>query len=453
MGIITFIILPVFLLLGLAVAGFGVWREYRRKKKGFPPEEQLLKIDLNHPEDRRAVFYIGSLSVALLLLTAFGSFKAYEYTDSDAFCGTICHTVMEPEYTAYRHSPHARVGCVKCHIGPGAGWFVRSKLSGAYQVYSTIFHKYSRPIPTPIENLRPAQETCEQCHWPRHFYNAMSVSKSYYLSDEHTTHGTLDLLVHVGGGNEATGSASGIHFKMNIANTIVYAATDARRQVIPWVKVTSREGKTHTYRSTETTLSEEALAALEHRKMDCIDCHNRPSHGYAPPAQSIDQCLSAGSIDTALPNVKTVAMQALDKMYATSESAKDSIKLTVADYYKTAYPLVASSMQPQILECITALQRIYRENAFPAMAASWKAYPNNIGHHYSAGCFRCHDGKHVDEGGKVLSKDCTLCHTMVMQQHGAEEQRVSLAGLEFRHPVDIGDSWKESACSDCHGPQ
>jgi hypothetical protein len=71
---------------------------------------------------------------------------------------------MEPEYTAYQFSPHAKVGCVQCHIGSGADWFVRSKISGSYQLYAVAFKKYPTPIPTPIGNLRPAQETCEQCH-------------------------------------------------------------------------------------------------------------------------------------------------------------------------------------------------------------------------------------------------------------------------------------------------
>jgi nitrate/TMAO reductase-like tetraheme cytochrome c subunit len=453
MGIITFIVLPIFLLLGLAIGAVGVWREHRREQRGLPVGKHLPQIDLNNPQHRKAVVSIGLATVVLLFFSAFGSFKAYEYTDSDAFCGTMCHKVMEPEYTAYQNSPHARVGCVKCHIGPGAGWFVRSKLSGAYQVYSTIFNKYSHPIATPIENLRPAQETCEQCHWPKHFFSEMKVSKTYFLSDEHNTKWTLDMAIKVGGGNTEAGPTSGIHWHMNIANEITYAATDKQRQIIPWVKVKNKTtGEEHVYKSTES-VSDSVLAHSEKRTMDCIDCHNRPSHSYNPPARSIEHVMAAGWIDPALPYSKTVSMNVLDKMYSSAQTAQDSIRRGVEEYYQTNYPSIMSSQKNKIGRMVVELQKIYSRNDFPTMGSWWKQYPNNIGHMYYPGCFRCHDGNHVRDDGKVLSKDCNVCHTLLAQQYENKEQRVSLAGLEYQHPVDIGDSWKEMRCSDCHAAQ
>ncbi len=98
---------------------------------------------------------------------------------------------MEPEHTAYQNSPHARVKCVDCHVGSGAGWYVRSKLSGAYQVYAVLANVYPRPIPTPIKNLRPARETCEQCHWPSHFSGQKEVINTYFKSDEQNTRWTI----------------------------------------------------------------------------------------------------------------------------------------------------------------------------------------------------------------------------------------------------------------------
>ena len=142
MGIIAFIILPAFLILGLLLIAFGIIREHKREKRGVHRNQRLPVLDLNDPRYRRAVVFFSVGTILLLLFTAFGSFKAYEYTDSVEFCGTVCHKVMNPEYTAYKNSPHARVDCVKCHIGPGATWFVRSKLSGSYQVYSVLFNKY-----------------------------------------------------------------------------------------------------------------------------------------------------------------------------------------------------------------------------------------------------------------------------------------------------------------------
>ncbi len=450
MGIIAFVILPMFLLLGLAVAAFGVLRTHRRAKAGLAREMQLPRIDLNNPRHRTAFAFVSGGAVLLLLFSAFGSFKAYEYTDSDSFCGETCHKVMAPEYTAYQYSPHARVGCVKCHIGSGADWFVRSKLSGSYQVYATLFNKYPRPIPTPIQNLRPAQETCEQCHWPKHFFNEKQLINTYYLSDDKNTRINLSLLVRIGGGNTEAGPTSGIHWHMNIANEITYLPGDSTRQVIPWVRVKDSSGHLHVYKSTESTLSDEEIQNGKKRRMDCIDCHNRPTHIYHPPARSINTVMALGWIDPQLPNIKSVTVKALDGQYATTQGALDSIKLAIQDYYTTTYPEIARTQQAAIARAVEETQKIFSRNYFPEMNVSWKRFPDNIGHMYYPGCFRCHDGKHVSDEGKVLSRDCNTCHVILAQQIGADSMRVSLNGLSYQHPVDIGDAWKETNCSDCH---
>jgi len=450
-GILTYIILPIFMLFGLMLVFYGIWREHRREKQGLPQDLKLPRIDLNDPKQRNAFFWFSLGALLLLLFSAFGSFKAYEYTDSDEFCGTMCHKVMEPEYTAYNSSPHAHVGCAKCHIGPGAGWFVRSKLSGAYQVYSTIFNKYSRPIATPIENLRPAQETCEQCHWPKHFFSEMRVSKLYFLSDEANTRWNLVLLIKVGGGNEETGLSGGIHWNMNIANAITYTPADRQRQIIPWIKVKSKkDGTEHIYCNLENPITEDSLALLEKRTMDCIDCHNRPSHIYHPPVPTIDHVISAGLIDSKLPYAKSIAVKALDQTYSSSDIARDSIRLVIEEYYKTSYPQIASEKNAAISQIVSTVQKFYARNYFPTMAVTWRHFPNNIGHLFYKGCFRCHDNKHIREDGKVLTNECSVCHTILAQSFGKEKNSVSLDGVPYQHPVDIGDSWKEMNCSDCH---
>jgi nitrate/TMAO reductase-like tetraheme cytochrome c subunit len=450
MGIIAFVVLPVFLVIGIAAAAYGVLRTHRRLRAGIAREMQLPRIDLNNPHHRTAFAIISAGAILFLLFSAFGSFKAYEYTDSDAFCGETCHKVMSPEYTAYQYSPHARVGCVKCHIGSGADWFVRSKLSGTYQVYATIFNKYPRPILTPIQNLRPAQETCEQCHWPKHFFSEKEQSSSYYLSDEKNTRLTLTLLIKIGGGNIEAGPTSGIHWHMNIANEVVYFPADSTRQVIPWVRVTSPDGKRTVYRSTENAPPEEAIQKAKLRRMDCIDCHNRPTHIYHPPARSVNHVMSLGWVDPQLPNVKSVAVKVLETPYATTRGGLDSIKLAIDEYYRITYPEVARTMQPAIQRAIEEVQNIYGRNYFPEMQVSWKRFPDNIGHMYYPGCFRCHDGKHVSEDGKVLSRECNTCHVILAQQMGTDSLHLSLSGVQYQHPVDIGDAWKETNCSDCH---
>ena len=451
MGIITFIILPGFLIIGLILIAIGIIREHRRERHGKKRHEKFPIIDLNNPSHRSAVTFFSVGTILLLLFSAFGSFKAYEYTDSVQFCGTVCHSVMNPEYTAYQYSPHARVDCVKCHIGPGATWYVRSKLSGAYQVYATIFNLYPRPIPTPISNLRPARETCEQCHWPNVFYNQKKIVNTYYLSDKDNSKMVITLLLKIGGGNEATGVTSGIHWHMNISNQITYIATDSSRQVIPWVKAKSLlTGKETIFKSTETKLTDEQLTKGEERVMDCIDCHNRPSHIYHPPSQSVNEDMAGGLIDPELPYIKSVSIDALEGSYSNKPVALDSIKFVVEDFYKTRYPHIDSIKNKDIEKSIVQLQGIYQRNYFPEMDVSWKKYPNNIGHLYSEGCFRCHDGKHVSEDGRVITKDCNSCHTILAEQFGDNQPNVSLTGLTYKHPVDIGNSWQETACSDCH---
>lgn len=452
MGIIAFVLLPAVLLIGLFILVFGILRERRRVHAG-KPEMHLPQIDLNNPKHRTAFAAFSLGTILLLVLSAFGSFKAYEHTDSDQFCGETCHKVMESEYTAYQFSPHARVGCVKCHIGPGAGWFVRSKLSGAYQVYATLFNKYPRPIPTPIENLRPAQETCEQCHWPKHFFSEKQMVNTYFTSDEKNTKWMLDLLIKIGGGNIEAGPTSGIHWHMNIANEVSYVATDTQRQVIPWVRVKTSDGKLVTYKSTDNSLTDEDLQKAKRRRMDCIDCHNRPTHIYHPPARSVNHVMSLGWIDPELPSVKSIAVKALERPYSSNQAALDSIKQVIEEFYRTTYPGVMAKKSEQIERAIKEVQKIYSRNYFPEMHVSWKKFNDNIGHMYYPGCFRCHDGKHVSDDGKVLSRDCNVCHTILAQKLEKDKLRLSLGGVEYKHPVDIGDAWKEMNCSDCHNSQ
>lgn len=453
MGIIAFVILPAIVLMGLALAVIGIIREHRRMRLGKGHEIHIPQIDFANPRHRRMFTFSVAGVLVFLGISAFGSFKAYEYTDGDQFCGEVCHKVMHPEYTAYQYSPHARVGCVKCHIGPGAGWFVRSKISGTYQVYAVLFHKYPTPIPTPIQNLRPAQETCEQCHWPRHFFSEKLHANTYFLSDEKNTKWTLDLLMKIGGGNIEAGPTSGIHWHMNINNELTYAALDSARQNIPWVRSKKPDGTVTIYRSTEYTVTDDSLQKIFKRRMDCIDCHNRPTHIYYPPAQTVDAGMSLGWINPALPNVKSLAVKALENPYTTNQAALDSIGVIIRGYYQQLYPAIADSEKGRIDSAVTQVQKIYSRNYFPEMKVSWKRFTNNIGHLYYKGCFRCHDGKHVNEKGEVLSRDCNTCHTILAQKFESGGLRLSLGGVEYRHPVDIGDAWKEMNCSDCHNAQ
>ncbi len=447
-GILAYMVAPGFLVLGLLLAVIGVVIERRRRahEAGKP---HLPRIDLNNPAQRSTVAFVLSFVVIFALISAVGSYKAYEFTDSVSFCGQLCHSVMHPEFAAYQASPHARVGCVECHVGPGAGWYVKSKLSGLRQVYYTVLGTFPRPIPTPVANLRPAQQTCEQCHWPRKFWGAQLKTFTHFGSDEQNTPRVIRMLIKTGGGDPSTGqTVGGIHWHMNIDNKVTYFATDEQRQVIPWVRIENSNGRVTEYIVKDNPPSQEQIDKAEKRRMDCVDCHNRPTHIFVSPDVSVDRGMLGGSIDPKLPFIKQQGVQVLTAGYKSSTEARSAIAENIEKFYQEKYPQIASSQTASIESAVAELQRIYSTTFFPEMKTDWKTHPNNIGHFYFQGCFRCHDGNHVSKDGRVISKDCNSCHTMLDQEEG-HEHVAPVQAQTFKHPVDIGDLSAVN-CSDCH---
>lgn len=448
-GIVTYIILPVFLIISLLLIFIGVIKERKRLIKG-GDVKHFISIDFDNPRHRRGTIAFVIFVIVFMLTSAFGSYQAFQYSESVEFCGKVCHEVMEPEYTAYQTSPHARVRCAECHIGEGADWFVKSKLSGAYQVYSVLFNKYSRPIPTPIKNLRPAQETCERCHWPQYFFSEKKIQKTYYKKDEKNTPWTVSMLMKIGGGNPDLGPTTGIHWHMNINRNIEYIARDSMRQEIIYAKATDRYGNITEYFSIEYPLTRNQIDSLPKFIVDCIDCHNRPSHVYNPPTSSVDLALYLNRINPSLPYIKKVAVEALSYNYSTKEKAIDSIRYVVENFYGNEYREMATTQQQDIKKAVNEIQKIYSRNFFPTMNVNWRAYPNNISHFNNTGCFRCHNDKLISPLGIPIRKDCNSCHTILYQGSELNPKTLTTTGLSFTHPEDIGDEWKTTNCNECH---
>jgi len=448
LGILIYFVFPGILVLGLILIPAGILHTRKKMLREGKTEVPLYPtLDLNDRHQRhKAIFFIFATMFFLLLL-ALASIKGYHYTESTEFCGKLCHTVMEPEYTAWSNSPHARVRCAECHIGPGAEWFVKAKLSGLKQVYRVLTNSYPTPIETPIPNLRPARDTCEGCHWPAKFYSGKAKSFFHYASDEQNTPREVNLLLNLGKTPKIP-HASGIHW--HISSKVFYLARDAKRQDIPYIAVQGKDGTLTEYHDADKPLSRKEINKKAPRLMDCIDCHNRPSHIYHPPGKEMDESFVSGTIDTSLPYIRKVAVELLAQEYKTTAEASSAIAAGIRSYYAKNYPELSKTKAPAIERAVTEVQKIYQRNYFPTMKVAWSTHADNIGHFYFPGCFRCHDGKHRSSAGKVISKDCNLCHEVLDQKQENIKPGTKVTG--FIHPIDIGDALETTGCYECHQP-
>jgi hypothetical protein len=450
-GIFSFMVFPAFLTLGAILFLYGMRREsIRRRRLGVDEALPYPLINLNEPRMRKMFSYaiIGGSFLAILL--AFVSYHAFLYTETDSFCGQLCHTVMKPEFTAYRASPHARVPCVDCHVGSGASWYVKSKISGARQVFAVTFDTYPRPIPTPIENLRPARETCEECHWPAKFFGTQLKQIPHFRYDEKNTPEQISLGIKTGGGSGQLGENAGIHWHMITENKVFYIALDRQQQKIPWIKATRTDGTEDEYISSDYTGGPVELAKREKHQMDCMDCHNRPTHIYEPPEAAVDKAMASYFISRTLPWVKKVVVDALVVEYPTSEKAHEGLQTEIATFYRNRYPEVYRTRRADVEKAIETAINIYDHSVFPDMKVNWKTYASNIGHRNWPGCFRCHDGKHVGRSGKALTTECSTCHTMP-ERGPLAPLGAMMPGPKLKwHPMDLEGKHARILCSNCH---
>lgn len=414
-GILLFLILPGLFVLGLLLIPLGILLRRRKLLAAGELPEVYPEIDLKLPVVRNGLLFVAVATILNVMIFGFASYRGVSYMDTTTFCGLTCHTVMAPEYSAYQNSPHSRVECVECHIGPGAGWFVRSKLSGLRQVFAVTFKTYSRPIPSPVKYLRPARETCEQCHWPQRFSGDKFVVKTSYKDDEKNTPLTTALVLNIGG--RTWKGSVGIHGRhLDEGSRIHYISIDEQRQVIPVVYYTDDKGRTIEYVSTDIKATKEQLAKGERRAMDCIDCHNRPTHAFELPENAVDLRMSRGLISAELPYVRKKAVELLKADYPDRDTAKARITEGLTSYYRTTYPEIYNTKRALVEQAAATTADIYLRNIFPDMKVNWGVHPNNLGHNDFPGCFRCHDGSHTSADGQTISNDCTACHNLLAVQ-------------------------------------
>lgn len=382
---------------------------------------EYLKEQVSDPVRFSRVKKLIVLGVALTVVNmgviSLLAYSGYHYMESVEFCGQFCHTVMNPEYQTYKRSPHSSVACVECHIGSGAKWFAKSKISGTRQLVAVALNTYPRPIKTPVHGLRPARETCEECHRPELFHGDKLVTLQHTLDDEANTKTDTVLMMKVGSAGDRAVSSHGIHWHISPENTVTYRSNEDRT-IIPEVTLTRADGTKTVFRSdAKIEGKKSAHNEPEERTMDCLDCHSRPSHIYLSAEDAINLKFEEGKISRDLPFIKREAMNAVSKKFKDSTEAKNSIAASLTSFYQQNYPELVKEKQALLNQAIAGVQDAFAENVFPEMNIGWSNYTSMLSHgpDFDKGCFRCHDGEHKSEKGEVISGDCDNCHSILAE--------------------------------------
>ena len=369
-GLLVFVAVPALFVAGLLLIPFGIWRSARRRRL-HPAAPEWPVIDLRQARQRTiltAALVLTIVNVVIVSLAAYGGVHAMESVE---FCGQVCHTTMEPQYAAHQVFPHARVACTECHVGPGAGAFAAAKLAGTRQLFHVIANRVPKPVPPPPDLIRTARETCEGCHWPETFRGDQTRVIREYANDEASTETATTLRLHIGGGSRALGVGSGIHWHMNLDNRIDFIASDppspgasagqAVEGTIPYVRLTDRQGNVREYFAEGFTADQ--IRGIPTRRMDCMDCHNRPAHSFFfTPERAIDTAIVQGRIPRGLRFARREAVAAVRETYADRAAALEGIAERLTGFYASREGADA----PLVRRLVAATQEVWSRNVFPA---------------------------------------------------------------------------------------
>jgi hypothetical protein len=447
-GILTFLVFPSFLFLGLAIVILGgilEGRRMRRLEARHVPWTPL--VDPSVQRQRRILFVLAGFGALITLFSLLGSYHAFEFTESTTFCGEACHVPMEPQYVAYQHSPHASIGCVACHVGPGVAGFVEAKLAGLNQVYQMVGDSYPRPI---VANHRKAEitsEACERCHWDQKRWGPRISVFSHFGYDLGNTRRSLHLLTRPMGKRAVAEGGARRHWH-DTNDRITFRAADERKQTIPWVKVVRADGTTTTYEDREWQAKNAAAPLLAETRMECVDCHSRPAHQIPSPDHAVNEALSEGRIDRSLPSIKRAAVAALSSRQ--EGPAADGMRKAIESFYTEHFQGAVLNRKESLEGAARELAAIRRRTVFPAMGVDWSTHPDHSGHRESPCCFRCHGGRHTSQDGKTISAECDTCHLFYERQQGSFQLTELPADTSTLHPF----SWASHAkieCWSCHG--
>jgi hypothetical protein len=416
-GILTFLVLPALFVVGLVLIPVGLALLRRAERKGKSGAEKAPVIDLNVPRTRYVVAVVGVLSLVNVGIVATATYKGVETMESSEFCGGACHAVMSPEHTAYQRSPHSRVRCTQCHIGPGAEWFVRSKAQGSWQLVSIALDLYPRPIPTPVEHMRTTTETCEGCHArDRAMRDRLSVIARFSEDEANTAKKTVLL-----------NKVAAVHW--HVSNPVKFRS-DRRRLYVSDIELPLADGGVRTYKNEAAAPTDGGVGPMNEalREMNCIDCHNRPTHIYQRPKDEVDRALARGELDRSLPWIRREALRVVQVDYPSWDAAQAGIKKDLLDFYAKDYPDLARSDSAKLEATAAALFQVYKRNVYPPMKITWGTYPNFRDHDQDNGCFRCHTSDMKSNDGKKISARCDFCHVTLAEDEENPEILEILSG-------------------------
>lgn len=391
----------------------------------------------------------------LVALVVAGGTYGWEYSNSPVFCGTTCHT-MPPQNTTYLKSPHANVTCEECHIGRAS--FLDQlprKSQGLKEAWDMTFHLYSYPIYA--EALRPALDTCEKCHKPEAFLGDKFRTITHFQDDAQNTAYDTYLILKTGGGAEHEGQGLGIHW--HIVNKVEYYEADPLGQTIPYIRVYNNDGTTTEYTDVESGFDPSTVDASQLRTMDCSSCHNRVSHNFKTPTASMDDYMARKIISPAIPEIHKKGVEVLSVAYPTQEAGLQAIA-ALEDFYQTSYADFYSGNAETVQTAIAQIQTIYKENVFIDQKVNWETHPNNLGHMQTAGCFRCHDGKHLNADQQAIRLECNLCHsipTVATSQDFVSRIEISRGPEPESHRnanwISLHNKSMDATCANCHTTQ
>ena len=414
-GFLNYVILGPIFTVGLLLVIVGLFFSKGQEDIGLFTYEYI-REQLTMPGRLTRVRKLIFLTICLTFVTVFTvgvfSYAGYQYSESVDFCATLCHSVMKPEYVTYLNSPHSRIRCVDCHIGTDATWYKKTKIRGIQQIFNVAFDTYSRPIKSPITNLRPNRRVCETCHRPEKFHGDKLIVLDKFLPDEQNTHIQTVLLMRIGSAGYER-KAHGIHWHVSENNQMTYKYSDRQREKITQVRFINSSGSEETY--TNVDADQTKLASDTTRKMDCIDCHNRPTHIFLSSNEALDRKILNDSIPAQLPFIKRQALEVITKSYASEEEADREIADSLRNWYKENYPTIFQQKPLLLKKAIIGVQQAYSENVFPSMNIKWNTYKNFVGHTGGSGCFRCHNDSMQTPDGKAISCECTKCHIILAE--------------------------------------